>query len=158
MVSTYYPDKCRGTYVLVLEVREPARIKVGRLGELDITPGWYTYIGSAFGPGGVAARCNHHSRISQRPHWHIDYLRSVCELREIWFSYDSARREHTWSNLVGKGRGATQPFPGFGASDCDCRSHLFRFPKTPSFQGFKRRLHGLLPGHGPLRRMLVDRD
>jgi Uri superfamily endonuclease len=158
MVNAHYPDKRGGTYILVLEANESVRIKAGRLGELDVTPGWYAYIGSAFGPGGVAARCGHHQRISVRPHWHIDYLRAVCELREIWFSYDSARREHTWSNLVGKGRGATQPFPGFGASDCDCRSHLFRFPGTPSFQGFRRRLRSLLPGHGPLLRMLVDRD
>lgn len=158
MVSAHYPDKRGGTYVLVLEVRDLARIKAGRLGELEITPGWYAYIGSAFGPGGVAARCNHHLGISQRPHWHIDYLRAISELTEIWFSYDSARMEHTWSNLVGNGRGATQPFPGFGASDCDCRSHLFRFSVYPSFSGFRRRLRRLLPGHGPLRRMFVDGD
>jgi Uri superfamily endonuclease len=147
-----------GTYVLLLQAPEPARIRVGRLGELEIVPGWYAYIGSAFGPGGVAARCGHHRRVSAGPHWHIDYLRAVPELREIWFSFDSGRREHTWSDLVGKSRGATQPFPGFGASDCGCRSHLFRFPKRPSFRGFKGRLYGLLPDHGPLRRMVVEGD
>jgi Uri superfamily endonuclease len=147
---------CPGTYVLVLEVREPARIRAGRLGELEVTPGWYTYIGSACGPGGVAARCGHHLRITTRPHWHIDYLRAVSDLREIWFSCGSGRGEHTWSNLVGKGRGATQPFPGFGASDCGCRSHLFRFPKTPSFSGFRRRLGNLVPDQGQLKQMVVD--
>ncbi len=149
---------CPGTYVLVLEVREAVRIRAGRLGELEITPGWYVYIGSAFGPGGVAARCSHHRRISERPHWHIDYLRAVSELREIWFSCDSGRREHTWSDLIGQGKGATQPFSGFGASDCGCRSHLFRFPKTPSFMGFRRRLRGLVPDHGQIQRMVVDGD
>ncbi len=149
---------CKGTYILVLEAQEPVRIRAGRLGELDIIPGWYVYVGSAFGPGGVAARCNHHLRITERPHWHIDYLRAVSKLREIWFSCDSARREHTWSNLVGNGRGTTQPFPGFGASDCDCQSHLFRFTKAPSFQGFRRRLSSMLPGQGPLRRIVVDGD
>lgn len=149
---------CCGTYVLVMESREFFRIRAGRLGEIEITPGWYAYVGSAFGPGGVAARCNHHLRISKRPHWHIDYLRAASRLREIWFSCDSARREHTWSNLVGKGKGATQPFPGFGASDCGCRSHLFRFPNTPSFMGFRRRLCSLVPDHGSIQRMVVDED
>ncbi len=147
---------CPGTYVLVLEVREPARIRAGRLGDLEVRPGWYLYIGSAFGPGGVAARCNHHRRITTRPHWHIDYLRAVCELREIWFSCDSAKREHTWCSLVGEETGATRPFPGFGASDCDCGSHLFRFPKPPSFQRFRRRVQNAFPGHGPLRRAAIE--
>ncbi len=147
---------CPGTYVLVLEVREPARIRAGRLGELEVRPGWYLYIGSAFGPGGVAARCRHHRRTAIRPHWHIDYLRAVSELREIWFSCDSAKREHTWSRLIGEETGATRPFPGFGASDCDCGSHLFCFPKPPSFQEFRRRIQDALPGHGPLRRTAIE--
>jgi Uri superfamily endonuclease len=146
---------CPGTYVLVMEAREAAIIRAGRLGELRITPGWYAYIGSAFGPGGVAARCGHHLRRSARPRWHIDYLRAVSELREIWFSCDSGKREHTWSSLVGKGKGATEPFSGFGASDCGCRSHLHRFPGAPSFQGFRERLYRLVPDHDPVRRMVV---
>jgi Uri superfamily endonuclease len=158
MESAALPEGCPGTYVLVLEVLAPVRIRAGGLGELDVLPGWYAYIGSALGPGGVAARCRHHMRISSRPHWHIDYLRAVSKLREIWFSCDSARREHTWSELVGKGRGITQPFPGFGASDCDCRSHLFQSSKTISFLGFRRRLYSLLPGHGPIRRIAVEDD
>ena len=158
MKQVAFPDKCPGTYVLVLEALEHTKITAGRLGELDIIPGWYAYVGSAFGPGGVAARCAHHLRISTKPHWHIDYLRAVCQLREIWFSCHSAKVEHTWSNLVGKGRGASQPFPGFGASDCDCRSHLYRFHKAPSFSGFRRRLYAQLPGQGPMRRIIVEED
>jgi Uri superfamily endonuclease len=81
------PD-CPGTYLLVMEVREGTLIRAGRLGELEISPGWYAYAGSAFGPGGVAARCGHHLRLSARPRWHIDYLRAVSELREMWFRCD----------------------------------------------------------------------
>lgn len=158
MSPVTFPDNCAGTYVLVLEALEQTRINAGRLGELEIIPGWYAYVGSAFGPGGVAARCGHHIGISAKPHWHIDYLRAVCRLRAIWFSCHSAKVEHTWSNLVGKGRGASQPFPGFGASDCDCRSHLYRFSRAPSFPGFRRRLYARLPGQGPLRRIIVEED
>jgi Uri superfamily endonuclease len=151
------PD-CPGTYLLVMEVREGTLIRAGRLGELEISPGWYAYAGSAFGPGGVAARCGHHLWLSARPRWHIDYLRAVSELREIWFSCDSGKREHTWSNLIGKGKGATEPFPGFGASDCGCWSHLHRFPGAPSFRGFRERLYRLVPDHDPVRRMVVTWD
>jgi Uri superfamily endonuclease len=141
--------------VLILEASQAARISVGRLGELHIEPGWYAYVGSAFGPGGVAARCGHHREIARRPHWHIDYLRAVCELREIWFSHDPQRREHAWAELLQGSRGSRQPFAGFGATDCDCGSHLFRFTTPPSFPGFKRRLKRAFPGHERVLRELV---
>ncbi len=149
------PGSRPGTYVLILEALEDARIAVGRLGDLELMSGWYAYVGSAFGPGGVAARCRHHRQISQRPHWHIDYLRAACELREIWFSHDPQRREHTWAELLKGSRGARQPFAGFGATDCDCGSHLFRFSVCPSFPGFQRRVKRAFPEHQRILRELL---
>ena len=43
-----------GTYALVLSSSVPALIRVGRLGSLRLHPGFYTYVGSAHGPGGSA--------------------------------------------------------------------------------------------------------
>ena len=136
-----------GTYTLILQCHETVRVEAGALGELEVAPGWYVYVGSAFGPGGVRARCLRHWR-GGRPHWHMDYLRPLCDLREIWFTQDPVRREHQWAETVAGARGARVPFPGFGASDCDCLSHLFRLPGAPSFASFKRRLHRTHPGHG----------
>ncbi len=141
------PGNRPGTYILILEAERCARITAGRLGELMLESGWYAYVGSAFGPGGVAARCRHHRNIARRPHWHIDYLRAACALREIWFSHDPRRREHDWAGLLQGSRGARQPFAGFGATDCSCGSHLFRFSVPPSFSGFQRRLKRAFPGH-----------
>ena len=149
------PGNRPGTYILILEAERRARITAGRLGELMLEPGWYAYVGSAFGPGGVAARCRHHRRIARRPHWHIDYLRAACELREIWFSHGPRRREHDWAGLLQDSRGARQPADGFGATDCGCGSHLFRFSARPSFDGFRRRLKKALPEHQRLLRELV---
>ncbi|MDY7107974.1 MAG: GIY-YIG nuclease family protein [Planctomycetota bacterium] len=131
-----------GTYALVLRSDAAARIRVGRLGELDARRGYYVYVGSAFGPGGLAGRLAHHQRPPTRPHWHIDYLRTHAPLIEIWFTNDAHPREHKWADLIGSARGATIPLPGFGSSDCTCRSHLFHFAQRPSVSAFRRRVRG----------------
>lgn len=122
-----------GTYALVLECTRTARIEIGKLGQLDVQPGVYVYIGSAFGPGGLAARIRHHARVSMRPHWHIDYFRASCELTEVWWITGSARLEHVWAGAaVASLPSSGVPMPGFGASDCTCATHLFRFQRKPS--------------------------
>jgi Uri superfamily endonuclease len=129
----------QGTYILMLELSRPVSLKVGRLGEVGFKPGWYLYVGSAFGPGGVGARCGHHRRISANPRWHIDYLRAVSRLPEIWYTHDPEHREHQWAELLSRTRGASQPVTGFGASDCRCESHLFHFQSKPDWRIFQRR-------------------
>lgn len=144
------PGRRSGTYLLLLEAIRGTRVQVGRWGELEVVPGWYAYIGSAFGPGGVVARCRHHRKPAQRPHWHIDYLRKACELREIWFSYDRLRREHQWAGLLLAGIGEGEAIAGFGVSDCGCHSHLFRFAHPPSMPRFQNALERQFPDHAPL--------
>jgi len=46
------PDE-RGTYILIASVLQMKRLKIGRLGTYDLLPGFYAYVGSAFGPGGL---------------------------------------------------------------------------------------------------------
>jgi len=147
-----------GTYALILRNPGSQLIAVGRLGALSLTTGIYVYIGSAFGPGGVAARCRHHARSSSKPHWHIDYLRASMELMEIWFSHDPQRREHEWADLMAKTRGAQRPFPDFGSSDCSCHSHLFFFPSAPSFDSFRRRAYRTLTNQDPIVREILAID
>lgn len=43
----------KGTYVLVFEAKREQKIQVGKLGLINLQPGFYAYIGSAFGPGCV---------------------------------------------------------------------------------------------------------
>jgi Uri superfamily endonuclease len=109
--------------------------------------GWYLYVGSAFGPGGVAARCNHHRRVSERPRWHIDYLRAATRLRGIWFTHDERRREHQWADILQAGMGLKRPVTGFGASDCNCESHLFFMEKRPDFLVFLTAIRRGIPKH-----------
>jgi Uri superfamily endonuclease len=56
------PNSSAGTYALVLAAQKQRTISVGKLGILDVRPGFYVYVGSALGPGGLAARIGRHAR------------------------------------------------------------------------------------------------
>jgi Uri superfamily endonuclease len=60
------------------------------------------------------------------------------ELSEVWCTYDVVRLEHRWAGLFLHWAGAEVPLPGFGASDCRCRAHLFRFHAPPKLAAFRR--------------------
>jgi Uri superfamily endonuclease len=119
-----------------LKNKASAPLQIGKLGLIELIPGYYIYIGSAFGPGGIAARTAHHRKTQPRPHWHIDYLRKAMPIIEIWFSYDRVRREHQWANILPTLTKFSQPMHGFGASDCNCTTHLFFSPEKPDFAIF----------------------
>ena len=127
-----------GTYALILSCASNARIQIGRLGTMQLQRGYYVYLGSALGPGGLRARIAHHQKLSTQPHWHIDYLRAQTQIHCVWFSYDPRRREHQWARVMLTVSGAKIPLLGFGASDCDCRSHLYFFKCCPSRISFQR--------------------
>ena len=122
----------KGSYLMILRLHEPRTIQIGRLGRIDFERGWYAYAGSAFGPGGLAARLRHHLVPVRRPHWHIDYLRAEATVIEIWTAEGLPCREHDWASALTKGIGAGTSIRGFGCSDCRCRSHLVRFTRRPS--------------------------
>jgi Uri superfamily endonuclease len=131
-----------GTYALVLCCRVRRRMRVGHLGMMELQPGFYVYVGSALGPGGLRARIAHHVRGARRPRWHIDYLRAHALLDQIWYCCDLSRREHQWARALEAARDGAVPLPGFGASDCHCRSHLYFFERRPSRTSFERWLPG----------------
>ena len=128
------------TYALVLAAGAKGLVRVGRLGVLRLQSGFYVYFGSALGLGGVRARLAHHLRPSIRPHWHIDYLRRHMAAEEVWYCYDRVSREHQWAQCLGTQAGASIPLAGFGASDCQCESHLYFFRSRPSRNAFVRSL------------------
>jgi Uri superfamily endonuclease len=132
MSITYCGVQSRpGTYALLLSSATNALIRIGRLGNLLLQRGFYVYVGSALGPGGVRGRLGHHVRPAERPHWHIDYLRKKTTLEAVWFRYHRKSLEHAWAKRFGEMPGASVPMAGFGSSDCDCQSHLFFFKKCP---------------------------
>ena len=130
----------RGTYALLLRQETPQTIVVGALGALVFPTGWYLYVGSAHGPGGLAARlARHRRRTKERLHWHIDYIRAHMELVEIWTSSCDARQECAWSAAASGLSGASVIVPRFGSSDCKCAAHLFHFRQCPEITGLQTR-------------------
>ena len=128
-----------GAYALILFCAQEGPIQIGKLGILQLRRGFYVYVGSAVGPGGVRARVAHHRKLSLRPHWHIDYLRPNTCLDRIWYSHDRVCREHRWARIIRALRGASIPIAGFGSSDWRCKTHLFFFTRRPSFKEFRQR-------------------
>ena len=99
-------------------------MQIGRWGLLDIRPGYYVYVGSAFGPGGVLARVSRHCREAKSKRWHIDYLREFAILKSVWYRHSTVRLEHRWAEALAE-LNETETVKGFGCSDCKCESHLF---------------------------------
>ena len=126
-----------GNYILILEAKANKEVSVGSAGKLIVELGYYFYVGSARGPGGVLARVRRHYQQTKKFHWHIDYLRAETELVEVWYTYSTNCYEHMWANYF-LDRGGEMPLSGFGASDCDCPSHLFFFSTLPSLTEFKK--------------------
>jgi Uri superfamily endonuclease len=124
-----------GVYALFCQLDRETRIEVGRLGPLRLRPGLYAYVGSALGPGGLRARLEHHSRLAAAPRWHIDYLRRHAAVERIWFRYGTEKVECAWASAMLAMGGAVLA-PGFGSSDCRCRSHLFWFERMPALERF----------------------
>lgn len=139
-----------GTYVLVCYARKAKLVRAGRMGRLAVGRGYYFYVGSALGPGGLRARLAHHMRPALKPHWHIDYLRTVAALRQIWFCYGEERREHFWASVLHNVPGGAVPFPGFGSSDCGCESHLYFFGKRLKRSDFYSALYESDSLHPPI--------
>lgn len=131
------PDQ-PGTYVLLLRLSELAAIEVGRLGHFEFPAGWYAYVGSARGPGGLATRLSRHRRSSKALHWHIDYLRAHAQPVTAWYAVGGRRRECAWAQALSGLPDASDPAPGFGSSDCHCPTHLFHFLAPPDVSAFDR--------------------
>ena len=118
-----------GTYVLLIGLAAAGRIEVGALGPFAFSPGLYTYVGSAFGPGGLS-RVDRHRELAAGErdvrHWHVDYLagRPETTLQAVILA-PRVDAECTVARALCRACGDSA-VPGFGASDCPCRSHLAR--------------------------------
>jgi Uri superfamily endonuclease len=114
----------KGIYCLVFS-NPSCTVRVGALGEVAFLPGWHIYVGSALGSGGLA-RLKRHMALSRdkdrRPKWHVDWLSTSpsFSLRNTVHASTGERLECRLAKALGG-----EKIPGFGSSDCACRSHLF---------------------------------
>jgi Uri superfamily endonuclease len=127
-----------GAYVLFFLLESDRTLAVGRLGVFHLPSGIYAYVGSALGPGGLAARVGRHLRGRGAVHWHVDYLRAQVAPTAVWLAEGNGRRECIWAAVLARTGGASLPAPGFGASDCRCPAHLIHLPALPDLAAFAR--------------------
>lgn len=124
--------KTKGAYALHLHVASPKDVQIGRLGRFSFPAGDYIYLGSALGPGGLAARINRHVRGDGHLYWNIDYLREKAVLIGFCYLETEQRLECLWSQTLASLPQACIPVPHFGNSDCkisgrSCAAHLVSF-------------------------------
>jgi Uri superfamily endonuclease len=148
----------KGTYVLVLSLARHSFFPVvGHFRNVNLPAGYYAYVGSAFGAGGLRARVGRHLRLEKKLHWHIDYVRPAMVIAEVWVTEDTQRRECDWSRLVGTSLGGVVPVPGMGSADCDhCPAHFYYFAKRPSFTTFSTAVMANIPGHALVVRIQMQ--
>jgi Uri superfamily endonuclease len=107
------------SYQLLIDVSQPLRCTIGRLGGFDFPAGRYVYTGSA--RRNLDARIARHFRHEKALRWHIDYLLTSQGVRVV----EVVRSPRGECALNRASRGRILAF-GFGASDChaDCGAHL----------------------------------
>jgi Uri superfamily endonuclease len=129
----------KGVYMLILGLSVRKNILTGKLGLFSFPKGFYIYIGSASGLGGIRGRLKHHFNISVKPHWHIDYLRKEADLVNVFYINSPKELEHA---LAAKLQTIFNiPILKFGSSDCKCNSHLFFSTENPSLVYMQKSIH-----------------
>jgi Uri superfamily endonuclease len=114
----------KGTYCLIIEVCEDVKLKVGRLGQLDLKPGFYVYTGSAL--NSLESRIKRHLSSEKKLHWHVDYLllSKKSKIDDVLFVISDSKIECQIADYISQ---KGEQIIGFGCSDCKCYSHLFFF-------------------------------
>ncbi len=112
-----------GIYLLVIELKDDLRIRVGSLGEIEFKKGIYCYVGSA--QKNLIQRLKRHLRKDKKLHWHIDYFLKHAKIKRIFVS----RLNKEYESIIAKEMEKTFPYiKNFGNSDAKDRndeSHLF---------------------------------
>jgi Uri superfamily endonuclease len=120
--------KDKGTYLLVLKLREDQKIRPGKLQEITFKHGTYLYIGRA--RRALQGRLKRHLREKKKLFWHIDYFLQKAKVEEVWIKtgfFDECRVAQKVTALI---KDAVFPLEGFGSSDCGCTSHLIYLPQS----------------------------
>ncbi len=99
-----------------------AIVRVRGTARRTLDPGLYLYVGSAL--NGVEQRVARHLSAEKRRHWHIDYLLAAGRVMQVWILPGRGKSECKVAALLAR---RFEGIAGFGASDCRCPSHLFRY-------------------------------
>ncbi len=120
------PEIRKGTYVLIIVLDSDRDIPIGALGIRHFSKGIYCYVGSAM--NGLDQRLGRHLRKEKCIRWHIDNLTVNCSESYAYESYPDPIPECDLAKQILE-LGGELSIKGFGCSDCNCDSHLFKITK-----------------------------
>lgn len=112
-----------GAYIVCLWLPAAVDLDLPCLATDRIARGWYCYVGSAHGSGGMRARVIRHFKPKKRPHWHVDRL--TCAASRMAAVMLAGRHECDLVEQLCASRQFAAAAAGFGSSDCRrCEAHL----------------------------------
>lgn len=121
----------KGIYILLIDVSKNIEVKVGSLGKIKFNKGIYAYVGSA--QNNIEKRVERHKRKNKKIFWHIDYLLTNRFAKVIKVFYKESGKEEECRSAQ-KLIKTEIPIPGFGCSDCNCKSHFFKIKKLENIK------------------------
>ncbi|MBN1502166.1 GIY-YIG nuclease family protein [Candidatus Woesearchaeota archaeon] len=125
-----------GIYCLIINVKKNINVNVGALGIMQFSNGTYVYVGSA--QNNLKKRIDRHLSQNKKIHWHIDYLlnNKNVNIKKVFYNHAGKEEECKVANHLSD---IEEPIKGFGCSDCNCSSHLFRLGSLVNLEelGFK---------------------
>ncbi len=122
----------KGSYILVIFFGTGKEIRIGALGKIFFSNGYYCYIGSGMGNIGSSTLLNRVKRhilnqSEKKIHWHIDYMLAdtASIITKIYLIPSIERLECIIAQELSNY--SDDFIKNFGSSDCNCESHLFYF-------------------------------
>lgn len=117
-------EPLKGTYCLLIHLKQDSKITIGKLGEKNFQKGYYIYVGSAL--NSLKTRIQRHLRKEKKIHWHIDYLlnNENAEIIEVIYTISDIKWECKIAATIAE---TGIEVVNFGCSDCKCNSHLLYF-------------------------------
>lgn len=112
----------KAVYLAFFEIDEKKSIEIGALGKEQFEPGTYIYVGSAM--NNVEKRLERHFSSTENKYWHIDYFSANAKHLDSFILPESSEYECVMAKIL---ESFCESIENFGASDCNCDSHLFRF-------------------------------
>jgi len=116
-----------GSYIVILNLKRDSICDIKGLGRVSFKKGFYLYVGSA--KRNLTKRIERHRRTRKRLYWHIDYLRKEAE----FYSALPVRSKTPLECEIARSLIVLSEWtvPGFGSSDCKCKTHLFGMRNNP---------------------------
>ncbi|MBU5689274.1 MAG: GIY-YIG nuclease family protein [Candidatus Aenigmarchaeota archaeon] len=127
----------KGTYIILIHLKNDQIIKIGSLGKIYFKKGYYCYIGSAFGRSiNIENRVSRHLRKNKKIRWHIDYFLKNKKTKIIdILIFENRKIECFLAKILSK---KFKPIKKFGSSDCKCISHFYYCYKKQIKNIFKK--------------------